>query len=77
MITAPAQADQIIRNDQADLVVLAREMLRDPYWPLHAAQELEQIAPWPVQYLRGAPRGTPERESAPVSHDRIRQTVAS
>ena len=77
MITAPAQADQIIRNDQADLVVLAREMLRDPYWPMHAAQELEQIAPWPVQYLRAAPRGTPERQSSAVPRDRIKQTVSS
>jgi 2,4-dienoyl-CoA reductase-like NADH-dependent reductase (Old Yellow Enzyme family) len=77
MITAPAQADQIIRNDQADLVVLAREMLRDPYWPLHAAQELEQIAPWPVQYLRAAPRGTPERESAPVPRDRLKQAASA
>ena len=61
MITAPVQADQIIRNDQADIVLLARETLRDPYWPLHAAQELGQIAPWPRQYLRAAPGGTPER----------------
>ena len=52
MITAPAQADQIIRNDQADIVLLAREMLRDPYWPVHAAQELGQVAQWPRQYLR-------------------------
>jgi 2,4-dienoyl-CoA reductase-like NADH-dependent reductase (Old Yellow Enzyme family) len=77
MITAPAQADQIIRNDQADLVLLAREMLRDPYWPMHAAQELEQIAPWPVQYLRAAPRGTPERESAPVPRDRIKRAASA
>ena len=77
MITAPAQADQIIRNDQADLVLLAREMLRDPYWPMHAAQELEQIAPWPVQYLRAAPRGTPGRESAPVPRDRIKQAASA
>jgi 2,4-dienoyl-CoA reductase-like NADH-dependent reductase (Old Yellow Enzyme family) len=76
MITAPAQADQIIRNDQADLVLLAREMLRDPYWPMHAAQELEHVAPWPVQYLRAAPRGTPERESAPVPRDRIKQAAS-
>jgi 2,4-dienoyl-CoA reductase-like NADH-dependent reductase (Old Yellow Enzyme family) len=61
LITAPAQADQIIRADQADLVLLAREMLRDPYWPLHAAHELGQIAPWPRQYLRAAPAGMPER----------------
>ena len=62
----PAQADQIIRNEQADLVLLAREMLRDPYWPLHAAQELGQTAPWPRQYLRAAPSGTPERAVASV-----------
>ncbi|HTZ66335.1 MAG TPA: NADH:flavin oxidoreductase/NADH oxidase [Roseiarcus sp.] len=77
MITAPAQADQIIRNDQADIVLLARQMLRDPYWPLHAAQELGQIAPWPRQYLRAAPNGTPERMGAPASGDRVKQTVGS
>src|SRR5580692_9138658 len=77
MITAPAQADQIIRNDQADIVLLAREMLRDPYFPLHAAQELGQIAPWPRQYLRAAPSGTPERVAASGPVDRIKQTVAS
>ena len=77
MITDAAQADQIIRNGDADLVLLARELLRDPYWPLHAAQALEQIAPWPEQYLRAAPRGAPARESAPLPHDRIRQTVSS
>jgi 2,4-dienoyl-CoA reductase-like NADH-dependent reductase (Old Yellow Enzyme family) len=77
MITAPAQADQIIRNDQADLVLLAREMLRDPHWPMHAAQKLGQIAPWPVQYLRAAPSGAPERVSALVPVARIKQTVSS
>ena len=66
MITAPAQADQIIRNDQADIVLLAREMLRDPYWPLHAAQELGQAAPWPRPYYAAAPSGTPERVSSPL-----------
>ena len=55
MITSPAQADQIIRNGQADLVLLAREFLRDPYWPLHAAATLRQDGPWPLQYLRAAP----------------------
>jgi 2,4-dienoyl-CoA reductase-like NADH-dependent reductase (Old Yellow Enzyme family) len=77
MITAPAQADQIIRNDQADIVLLAREMLRDPYWPLHAAQELGRIAPWPRQYLRAAPSGTPERISTSAAADRVKQTVGS
>jgi len=51
-ITAPAQADQIIRNEQADLVLLAREMLRDPYWPLRAARVLGHDVAWPNQYLR-------------------------
>lgn len=56
MITEPAQADQIIRNGQADVVLLAREMLRDPYWPLHAAEVLRAEISWPVQYLRAAHR---------------------
>ena len=77
MITASAQADQIIRNDEADIVLLAREMLRDPYWPLHAAQELGQVAPWPRQYLRAAPSGTPERVAVSGSGNRVRQTVGS
>lgn len=77
MITAPAQADQIIRNGQADIVLLAREMLRDPYWPAHAAQELGQVAPWPRQYLRAAPSGAPERVAASAPVDRVKQTVAS
>lgn len=54
-ITSPAQADHIIRNGQADIVLLAREMLRDPYWPLRAARELGYPTTWPVQYLRAAP----------------------
>jgi 2,4-dienoyl-CoA reductase-like NADH-dependent reductase (Old Yellow Enzyme family) len=52
LITAPEQADEIIRNGRADLVLLGREMLRDPYWALHAAQRLKQPAPIPLQYLR-------------------------
>jgi 2,4-dienoyl-CoA reductase-like NADH-dependent reductase (Old Yellow Enzyme family) len=51
-ITSPAQADQIIRNEQADLVLLGREMLRDPYWPMRAARALGQDVVWPNQYLR-------------------------
>ncbi len=56
MITEAKQADAIIRSDQADIVLLAREMLRDPYWPLHAAEELGISTSWPVQYLRAAPK---------------------
>ncbi|MDD2850914.1 MAG: NADH:flavin oxidoreductase/NADH oxidase [Desulfuromonadaceae bacterium] len=58
MITAPAQADHIIRSGQADLVLLARELLRDPYWPFRAARELGLSTPWPAQYVRAAPPGT-------------------
>jgi len=63
MITAPAQADHIIRSGQADLVVLAREMLRDPYWPLRAARELGYTVAWPPQYLRAGPKGSPARSA--------------
>ncbi len=52
LITSPQQADHIVRTGQADLVFLARELLRDPYWPLRAADELRQDGPWPKQYLR-------------------------
>src|SRR5262245_45886693 len=52
MITEPAQAEAIVASGQADIVFLAREMLRDPYWPLRAARELGATIEWPQQYLR-------------------------
>lgn len=52
MITAPQQADTIIRTGQADAVFLARELLRDPYWPHRAAFELHHPENWPPQYER-------------------------
>ncbi|MEN6623113.1 MAG: NADH:flavin oxidoreductase/NADH oxidase [Smithella sp.] len=52
LITDPHQAEQIIKNGQADVVFLARELLRNPYWPLTAAKALNVDIPWPVQYLR-------------------------
>jgi 2,4-dienoyl-CoA reductase-like NADH-dependent reductase (Old Yellow Enzyme family) len=61
LITEPAQANEIIERGRADVVLLARELLRDPYWPLRAARELGRVVPWPVQYLRAAPPGTPGR----------------
>jgi len=64
MITAPSQADHIIRTGQADLVIIAREFLRDPYWPLRAGRDLGYPVPWPVQYLRAAPHGTKARVPA-------------
>jgi len=60
-ITEPAQADAIIRSGEADLVLFAREMLRDPYWPTHAAQMLGESIPWPVQYERAAAGRVPRR----------------
>jgi 2,4-dienoyl-CoA reductase-like NADH-dependent reductase (Old Yellow Enzyme family) len=55
MITDPMQADQIIRNGEADLIIMAREFLRDPYWPLHAAPAVHQEIAWPKQYERAKP----------------------
>jgi 2,4-dienoyl-CoA reductase-like NADH-dependent reductase (Old Yellow Enzyme family) len=62
LITSAVQAEQILRSGQADVVLLARQMLRDPYWPLHAAIELGRTESWPVQYLRAAPPGAAKRE---------------
>jgi 2,4-dienoyl-CoA reductase-like NADH-dependent reductase (Old Yellow Enzyme family) len=52
LITSPEQADHVVRSGQADLVLLARELLRDPHFPLRAARTLGQEGPWPRQYLR-------------------------
>jgi 2,4-dienoyl-CoA reductase-like NADH-dependent reductase (Old Yellow Enzyme family) len=53
MITDPEQAESIIASAEADVVLLARAMLRDPYWPMHAANKLGvQIDYWPKQYGR-------------------------
>jgi 2,4-dienoyl-CoA reductase-like NADH-dependent reductase (Old Yellow Enzyme family) len=73
MITGAAQAEHILRTGQADLVLLARELLRDPYWPLKAAKELGDTISWPVQYLRAAPSGSAQRE--PVQSFVIAQTA--
>ncbi len=51
-ITEAPQAETILAKGQADAVFLARELLRDPYWPLHAARELGVDVPWPKQYER-------------------------
>ncbi|HEX3550958.1 MAG TPA: NADH:flavin oxidoreductase/NADH oxidase [Candidatus Elarobacter sp.] len=54
MITEPADAEAIVAGGRADLVVLARELLRDPYWPLFAARALGAEIAWPPQYQRAA-----------------------
>lgn len=64
-ITGAAQADHIIRTGQADIVLIAREFLRDPYWPLQAAVEVHQKIAWPKQYLRAAAAGTTRRNGIP------------
>jgi 2,4-dienoyl-CoA reductase-like NADH-dependent reductase (Old Yellow Enzyme family) len=51
-ITASSQAESILQEEKADLVFLARELLRNPYFPLIAAKELGEDVTWPVQYLR-------------------------
>ncbi|MDQ6845693.1 MAG: NADH:flavin oxidoreductase/NADH oxidase [Bacteroidota bacterium] len=52
LITTAGEAEVILKNNQADLIVMARQFLRDPYFPLHAAKELGVDVPWPVQYER-------------------------
>jgi 2,4-dienoyl-CoA reductase-like NADH-dependent reductase (Old Yellow Enzyme family) len=69
MITSAAQADHIIASGQADLVFIAREMLRDPYFPLRAARELGRTISWPKQYLRSAPANSPRREGIERGED--------
>lgn len=55
MITKASQAEEIVASGKADAVLLARELLRDPYWPLRAAAALGVDGPWPNQYLRAKP----------------------
>jgi len=70
MITSAAQAEHIVNTGQADAILMAREFLREPYWSLHAAQELRQSVSWPVQYLRAAPRDAHAR--VPVNLDNLK-----
>jgi 2,4-dienoyl-CoA reductase-like NADH-dependent reductase (Old Yellow Enzyme family) len=52
LITEAEQAESILQKGEADAILLAREMLRDPYWPMHAAKTLGVDFRWPVQYER-------------------------
>jgi 2,4-dienoyl-CoA reductase-like NADH-dependent reductase (Old Yellow Enzyme family) len=52
MITDAAQAETILKGGKADVIILARQLLRDPYFPLHAANQLQDDIKWPVQYER-------------------------
>jgi len=63
LITQAAQAEAIVDQGEADLVLLGRELLRDPYWPLHTAAGFGDAASWPEQYLRAAPHHSPARKA--------------
>ena len=55
LITEPAQAEEIVASGAADAVLLARRLLADPYWPLHAAHALGEDVEWPAPYRRAKP----------------------
>lgn len=52
LITEAVQAEEILEKNKADMIVMARALLRDPYFPLHAAKALNHDLDWPVQYRR-------------------------
>jgi len=55
LITTAGQAETILKEEKADLIFMGRELLRNPYFPLLAARELQADVRWPLQYLRAAP----------------------
>jgi 2,4-dienoyl-CoA reductase-like NADH-dependent reductase (Old Yellow Enzyme family) len=63
LIETKEQVVDILAKGQADLVLMAREFLRDPYWPLRTARELKQTVTWPAQYLRAAPPDSTARKA--------------
>jgi len=77
MITSISQADTILREGRADVILMAREFLREPYWPLHAAHVEGFPASWPAQYLRAAPQGTPAREPMELPEAKRQASVRS
>jgi 2,4-dienoyl-CoA reductase-like NADH-dependent reductase (Old Yellow Enzyme family) len=70
MITTASQAEGIVAGGDADLVLLAREFLRKPYWPLEASAELGGNQSWPVPYHRAAPKGAALREPLGAESER-------
>jgi 2,4-dienoyl-CoA reductase-like NADH-dependent reductase (Old Yellow Enzyme family) len=69
LIETKEQVSEILARNQSDLVFMAREFLRDPYWPLRAARELKHPISWPAQYLRAAPPGSPQRMPLEAGHN--------
>lgn len=76
LITEPAQANAIVAEGEADFVFLARAMLRDAYWPVHAAATLGEPASWPKQYLRAAPQGSTARSATDRTKEETRKNSA-
>jgi 2,4-dienoyl-CoA reductase-like NADH-dependent reductase (Old Yellow Enzyme family) len=52
LITKAAQAESILQDEKADLILFGREMLRNPFFPLNAAKDLGEDIEWPIQYIR-------------------------
>jgi 2,4-dienoyl-CoA reductase-like NADH-dependent reductase (Old Yellow Enzyme family) len=72
LIETKEQVQEILAKGRADLVLMAREFLRDPYWPLRAAREMKQPVGWPVQYLRAAPPDSPARKPFDAEAEKTR-----
>ena len=75
LIETKEQVIDILAKNQADLVLMAREFLRDPYWPLRAAREMKQTMSWPAQYLRAAPPDSPARKPLETATSKAKGTV--
>jgi 2,4-dienoyl-CoA reductase-like NADH-dependent reductase (Old Yellow Enzyme family) len=58
LITDPDHAEAILTSEDADVIFLGRELLRNPYWPLYARAQLDGSTRWPVQYERSVDNGT-------------------
>jgi len=75
LIETKEQVVDILAKNQADLVLMAREFLRDPYWPLRTARELKQPMSWPVQYMRAAPQDSTARKPLESGASKAKGTV--
>jgi len=77
IIPGPRKAEEILEGGRADLILLGRPFLRDPYWVVHAADALGVTASWPRPSLRGAPTGSVARESLAAFTERLRNELES
>jgi len=72
LIETKEQVSEILANNRADLVFMAREFLRDPYWPVRTARELKQPMSWPAQYLRAAPPDSTARKPLDIDTNKAK-----